>query len=126
MRHGLDRTLYCYLTTTGRNSGRPREIEIWFALEGGVAYLLSGAAWRSHWVQNLMQQPAVRLRIGRHRFDAFARIVGSPAEGALARRLLARKYAPYEEMGAWVRRALPVAIELVEPIGRTRQAPARR
>ena len=24
---------YCYLTTTGRISGRPREIEIWFALE---------------------------------------------------------------------------------------------
>ncbi len=27
---------YCYLTTTGRKSGEPRTIEIWFALENGV------------------------------------------------------------------------------------------
>ena len=33
---------YCYLTTTGRVSGEPREIEIWFALEGGSLYMLSG------------------------------------------------------------------------------------
>lgn len=116
MRQNFDRPLYCYLTTRGRKTGRPREIEIWFAVEGEVAYLLSGAGWRSHWVQNLVQQPAVRLRIGRHRFDALARIVRRPAEAALARRKLAKKYASFEEMGGWVRRALPVAIELVEPL----------
>lgn len=120
MRHGLDRSRYCYLTTTGRRSGRPREIEIWFALEGEIAYLLSGAGWRSHWVQNLVQQPAVRLRIGRRHFDAFARVVRSVAEAALARRRLARKYQADAAMGSWVRRALPVAIELVEPASRRR------
>ena len=123
MGQGHARHLYCYLTTTGRKSGRPREIEIWFALEGEVAYLLSGAGWRSHWVQNLIQQPAARLRIGRRRFDAFARIVRSPAEAALARRMLARKYQSYEEMGGWVRRALPVGVELVEPITRGSTGP---
>jgi hypothetical protein len=25
---------YCYLTTAGRVSGEPREIEIWFGLDG--------------------------------------------------------------------------------------------
>jgi hypothetical protein len=25
---------YCYLTTIGRVSGEPREIEIWFGLDG--------------------------------------------------------------------------------------------
>ena len=34
---------YCYLTTTGRHSGEPHRIEIWFALADGVAYLLSGS-----------------------------------------------------------------------------------
>ncbi len=33
---------FCYLTTRGRVSGRPHEIEIWFALEGRTLYLLSG------------------------------------------------------------------------------------
>ena len=32
---------YCYLTTIGRRSGRPREIEIWFHLEGSTIYMLA-------------------------------------------------------------------------------------
>jgi deazaflavin-dependent oxidoreductase (nitroreductase family) len=111
------RALYCYLTTTGRTSGRPREIEIWFALKGGTAYLLSGYGARSHWVRNLVQQPAVRLRIGGRRFDAFARIVRAQDEAVEARRLVMRKYAAFHEMGNWANRALPVAVELVEPVG---------
>jgi hypothetical protein len=34
----------CYLTTTGRVSGRPHTIEIWFALQDRTLYVLSG--WR--------------------------------------------------------------------------------
>jgi hypothetical protein len=34
---------YCYLTTRGRLSGEPREIEIWFALENSTLYILAGA-----------------------------------------------------------------------------------
>src|ERR671931_2193382 len=41
---------YCYVTTTGRSSGRPHTIEIWFALHGDRAYLLSGGGDRSDWV----------------------------------------------------------------------------
>ena len=33
---------FCYLTTTGRVSGEPREIEIWFALEATTLYMLAG------------------------------------------------------------------------------------
>src|ERR1051325_2737939 len=32
----------CYLTTTGRTSGNPHTIEIWFALHGDRVYLLAG------------------------------------------------------------------------------------
>ena len=35
---------YCYVTTTGRRSGNPHTIEIWFALHEGRVYLLSGGA----------------------------------------------------------------------------------
>ena len=31
---------FCYLTTTGRVTGLPREIEIWFALQGATLYML--------------------------------------------------------------------------------------
>ena len=33
---------YCYLTTRGRNTGKPHEIEIWFCVHEGALYLLSG------------------------------------------------------------------------------------
>ncbi|MFN8402664.1 MAG: hypothetical protein U0V48_03800 [Anaerolineales bacterium] len=32
---------YCYLTTTGRVTGNPHEIEIWFGMKGDSLYLLS-------------------------------------------------------------------------------------
>jgi len=44
---------YLYLTTTGRHSGNPHRVEIWFALSGATAYLLSGRGERSDWVRNL-------------------------------------------------------------------------
>jgi nitroimidazol reductase NimA-like FMN-containing flavoprotein (pyridoxamine 5'-phosphate oxidase superfamily) len=34
---------YCYITTTGRRTGRPHTIEIWFAWHDGRLYILSGA-----------------------------------------------------------------------------------
>ena len=48
---------YCYLITTGRVSGQPREIEIWFALQGRTLYMLSGGRDRAQWVRNIQRQP---------------------------------------------------------------------
>lgn len=47
---------FCYLTTIGRVSGEPREIEIWFGLDGDTLYMLSGGRERS----NLRACPAAR------------------------------------------------------------------
>ena len=58
---------FCYLTTTGRVSGRPHTIEIWFALDGRTLYLLSGAGDRSDWVRNLLRDPEVTVRVGSRR-----------------------------------------------------------
>ncbi len=49
---------FCYLTTTGRGSGRPHTIELWFALHDARVYLLSGGGERSDWVKNLQREPA--------------------------------------------------------------------
>ena len=53
---------YCYLTTTGRVTGEPHEIEIWFAADGDTLFMLAGAGDRSDWVRNLRAQPAVTVR----------------------------------------------------------------
>jgi deazaflavin-dependent oxidoreductase (nitroreductase family) len=117
---GLGAEDYCYLTTIGRVSGAPREIEIWFGHSGTTIYILSQGRDRSNWVRNLMRTPEVRVRIGRREFEGAARIVDDGDEDALARRLLLDKYgAGYSgDLTGWGRDSLPVAVDLVVESGK--------
>jgi deazaflavin-dependent oxidoreductase (nitroreductase family) len=117
---GLADENYCYLTTTGRISGEPREIEIWFGLAGSTLYMLSGGHDRSNWVRNLMRTPEVRVRIGDRELQGTARIVDDGDEDAAARRLLLDKYAPrYSgDLTEWSRDSLPVAVDLARELGK--------
>src|SRR5439155_4656584 len=101
---------FCYLTTTGRVTGLPREIEIWFALRGVTLYMLSGGRDGAQWVRNIQRHPLVSVRIGRTRFAGTARILPDGEEDALARRLLVEKYQPRDssELADWGRTSLPV------------------
>ena len=105
---------YCYLTTTGRVSGEPREIEIWFELDGSTLYMLSGGRDRSDWVKNLMRDPRVSVRIAGRTFEGRARVVSDSDEDARARALLFEKYSPgYSgDLDDWRERSLPIAVDL--------------
>lgn len=106
---------YCYLTTTGRVTGKPHEIEIWFGLIGNTCYLLSGGRDKSDWVKNLTKNPSVTVRIGWQTFRAAARIVKNEEEAMTARDLLADKYNERNansSLSKWARTALPVALDL--------------
>ena len=105
---------FCYLKTTGRVTGNPHEIEIWFGIAGGRLYMLAGAGRRSDWVANLIKQPKVSIRIAGRTFDAVARVVDADTdEDAMARKLLVEKYrSPRDDLAGWGRTALPVAFEL--------------
>jgi deazaflavin-dependent oxidoreductase (nitroreductase family) len=110
---------FCYVTTTGRITGNPHEIEIWFSLENNTLYILAGGGHASDWVKNTKKAPAVRVRIADRHFDGTARIVTEAKEDALARRLLLEKYAPPRysgDLSDWGKNALPVAIELTPAI----------
>ena len=105
---------YCYLTTTGRVSGAPHRIEIWFALQGETVYLLSGGVERSDWVRNLMASPEVVLELGDRRRATRARVIEPDTdEDAVARRLLLDKYTARgnSDLQEWAATALPVAID---------------
>ncbi|HXG20317.1 MAG TPA: nitroreductase/quinone reductase family protein [Methylomirabilota bacterium] len=105
---------YCYLTTTGRVTGRPHTIEIWFAAHGQTLYFLSGDKEQADWVKNFKKTPQVTVRLNRSYFAGHARIVTDKKEAALARKLLFTKYQPryHDDLTSWRRTALPVAIDL--------------
>jgi deazaflavin-dependent oxidoreductase (nitroreductase family) len=117
--------LYCYLTTTGRTSGEPREIEIWFGLEGRTLYMLSGGGDRSNWVRNLIREPRVKVRIAEREMAGTARVVEDSGERERARALLAAKYGM--EHSGWRRTGLPIAVDLREarPAGSRRPGAGR-
>ncbi|MGE0824030.1 MAG: nitroreductase family deazaflavin-dependent oxidoreductase [Candidatus Binatia bacterium] len=105
---------FCYLTTSGRVTGQPRTIEIWFAMHKQTLYMLAGSRENAGWVKNLSHAPEVSVRIGKYRFSGSARIVEQPEEDALARRLVVGKYQPRDsdDLSSWGRTALPIAIDV--------------
>ena len=105
---------FCYLTTRGRVSGRPHEIEIWFALDGRTLYLLSGGGERSDWVRNLRAERAVTVRLRDTTYDATARVVEGGDESERGRGLVFEKYQPRYSgsLERWRRESLLVAIDV--------------
>ncbi len=108
---------FCYLTTTGRVTGEPHEIEIWFVLvpERRALYMLSGGGDRSDWVKNLFHNPEVEVRIAGERLAGLAREAKDAEEDELARRLLVEKYESSPgRLENWRRTAMPVVVDLAE------------
>lgn len=105
---------FCYLTTTGRVTGREHMIEIWFAIDGTTLCMLSGGGTKADWIKNALRTPDVRVRIRDTHFSGRARMINNPDEEATARRIVVEKYQPtYEsELDTWGRTSLPLAVDL--------------
>jgi deazaflavin-dependent oxidoreductase (nitroreductase family) len=106
---------FCYLTTTGRVTGRSHTIEIWFAINGQTLYMLSGGRDKSDWVKNALHTPAVQVKINNTILTGQARLVNDTEEDAMARKLVFEKYVPRssDDLVDWSRTSLPVAVDLV-------------
>ncbi len=112
--NALQEVEFCYLTTTGRVTGKPHEIEIWFGAQNGSVYLMAGDH-KSDWVKNLRKDPHVSVRILSRHFSGTARLVKDIQEEMAARFMLAEKYNEWENgrtLSEWARTALVVAIDL--------------
>ena len=84
-----------HLTTTGRRTGLPREIEIWFVVCGERFYLFAETGEAALWVKNIRRNPRVTVRIGAHQIGATARVLDRDADRQLWDRVAAiadRKY----------------------------------
>lgn len=54
--------LTCDITTTGRRSGRPSRIEIWYFVVDGVVYL-TGTPGPRDWYANLLADPRLTFHV---------------------------------------------------------------
>ena len=107
---------FLYLTTTGRVTGKPREIEIWFVESNGRFYVLAEHFHKAQWVRNIERNPRVRVRIGSQEFEATARILdeaGDRETWQTAQHLSREKYGWGE--------GLPVEIEKQESEDRSQK-----
>jgi deazaflavin-dependent oxidoreductase (nitroreductase family) len=88
-------TQFFYLTTVGRKTGLPREIEIWFVERAGRYYLLAEHFHRAQWVKNILANSRVNARLGKREFKAEARVLDSQRDAEIwqeAQRLSREKY----------------------------------
>lgn len=71
---------FLYLTTTGRKTGQPREIEIWFVAYDGCYYLCAENRERADWVQNIRLNPAVTFWVNGQTYRGTGRALDRTAE----------------------------------------------
>jgi deazaflavin-dependent oxidoreductase (nitroreductase family) len=64
-----------YLTTIGRRTGLPREIEIWFVVCRECFYLFAETGEAAGWVKNIRHNPRVAVRIGNLQINGTAHVL---------------------------------------------------
>jgi deazaflavin-dependent oxidoreductase (nitroreductase family) len=85
----------CDVTTIGRQSGKPHEIEIWFGVIDDTMYLISGNGPTADWYRNALADSQVSVRLGGMTHEGVARAVTDPDERRRVGDLMGLKY-PWE------------------------------
>ena len=60
----LSRSREINITVTGRKSGRPISIPVWFVVDGDNLYLLPVSGSDTQWYKNILENPAMRIEAG--------------------------------------------------------------
>ena len=64
------------LTTIGRETGRPRTVELRFVYYQGCFYASSSRVQGKHWCQNMIKNPAVEIRVKGEILSCTAKQIG--------------------------------------------------
>jgi deazaflavin-dependent oxidoreductase (nitroreductase family) len=67
-----------HITTTGRKTGRPRRVEIWwFRVDG--RFVITGTPGRRDWMANLSADPRLTIHVGGRDIEATAAPITDPS-----------------------------------------------
>jgi deazaflavin-dependent oxidoreductase (nitroreductase family) len=78
------------LRTTGRRTGRKREVALGYSILDGVVYCSAGFGPRTQWYRNLLEEPRVEVVLSGGAFAGVAEPVTDPVELDRAWRALIR------------------------------------
>jgi Uncharacterized protein conserved in bacteria len=77
---GLQNDNIIEITVTGRSSGRPISLPIWFAPLGNKLYLIPVKGSDTEWFKNVLKRPSIRLAARGKTLTAIARPISDEAQ----------------------------------------------
>ncbi len=117
IRQALERDRTIDITTTGRSSGRPRRIEIWFHNVGGRIFI-SGTPGTRSWYANMLADPNITFHLkGIVHADLLARarpIVDEAERRQVLPGIFEKIERDLSELDAWVESSPLVEVEFLE------------
>ena len=84
---------FLYISTTGWKTGRQHTIEIWFVKYKERYYVMSEGNKRAHWVQNIIHNSKVSIKVSNKSFAGTGQVIESEEPvAAEVRKLMKAKY----------------------------------
>jgi deazaflavin-dependent oxidoreductase (nitroreductase family) len=106
---------YIHLTTTGRKSGEPRTVKLWFAISEGKIYLSHEGKY-ADWMRNILKDNRVGFKIENIPFKGKARIVEDQGTFDVGKHALYLKYygkASDDAVNDWFSESTVIEISVV-------------
>jgi hypothetical protein len=114
IRRALEHDRAIDITTTGRATGRPRRVEIWFHNVGGRLYI-TGTPGSRGWYANLVAEPAFTFHLketARADLSARATPVLEPTTRRTVLSRILERLGHAGQLEAWVRESPLVEVEI--------------
>jgi hypothetical protein len=114
--HAVRNEAYLYLTTTGRCTGNPHTVELWFAVAQNRVFLSHEGRY-TDWMKNIQHDASVEFEVGSSQFRGRAAFVARPEEFNRGKAALYRKYygdASAEVIDDWFSESTVVEIRCIE------------
>ena len=68
------------ITVTGRVSGQPHSIPIWFTLDGNILYLIPVKGSDTEWYKNVRKRPVIQVSARGKTWEANVRLITDQAQ----------------------------------------------
>ncbi len=114
IKQALDHDQTIDIITTGRKSGQPRRVEIWFHRVGEKIYI-TGTPGPRAWLANLRANPEFTFHLKetvQADLPARARVIDDPAERRRVMAAVLQKLGRPDDLEEWVQKSPRVEVEI--------------